>query len=138
MSNSLFPTLSSIGWTSNLGEKLDYALAHFFESEETQTYLYPGQIADVHSIIARNVHDISGMIGDLSSTLNLYLKGMFDYAEVEGEDVSKKKGDNSNRVTISLKIKVGDNQKQVVTRKFVNFKFNKFESIINASNYGQR
>ena len=132
------PTLSYVGWTRNTAEKLDFALAHFFESEETQTYLYPGQIADVHSIIARNVHNNDEMVIEMSSLLTTYLRTIFDHAEVEGVNISKEKNDPKDRIEIAMKIRVKDNDNQVMRQKFISYEFNRFKSITEASNYGAR
>lgn len=136
--SKMMPTLSHVGWTRNTAEKLDFALAHFFESEETQTYLFPGQIADVHSIIARNVHDNDALIVDMASLLTQYLRTLFDHAEVEGVNISKEKNDPKDRIEIAMRIRVKDEENQIMMQRFVNYEFNRFKSITEVSNYGVR
>lgn len=131
-----FPTLSMVGWTTNTAEQLDFALAHFFECEYSQSYLYADKIADVHSIIANNVENVGNMVSEMASKLELYLSTIFDHVKVEG--LYPIKEDNDNRVEIKIDIKIKNDDEFIDSSKYVNYKFNKFQSITNYSNYGVR
>ena len=131
-----FPTLSMVGWTTNTAEQLDYALAHFFECEYSQSYLYSDKIADVHSIIADNVENIPNMVSALAGRLELYLSSIFDQVSVLG--VYPLTDEKDNRVEIKLSIRIKNNDSILDSEKYVNYRFNKFKSITNFSNYGVR
>ena len=131
-----FPTLSMVGWTTNTAEQLDYALAHFFECEYSQSYLYSDKIADVHAIIADNVENIPNMVSALAGRLELYLSSIFDQVSVLG--VYPLTDEKDNRVEIKLSIRIKNNDSILDSEKYVNYRFNKFKSITNFSNYGVR
>lgn len=146
------PTLSAIGWTNSLTEKLDFALAHWFECEPSLSYLYQGEekAISVQRMIAENPSDIEALINQMATGLNQYLRNIFDHAEVTGINVSREKNNGryvqaeskvGDRVEIKMEIRVIDkdeqgNLKQQNEVRFANFKFNKFTSITGVSNYG--
>lgn len=135
MSKSL-ATLSAAGWVKTTAQKLDFKLAWFFEAEEPQSYLYRGEIADIHAIIARNSHDPNSAVQDLEISLKEYLLKDFDHVEVEGINISEEEDDPRARVKIKLIIRVHNDGQVFEVNKFVYFKYNKFKEIINAQNYG--
>lgn len=126
-------TLSPIGWASSVDDKLDNALSNFFCAEETQTYLFPGKIADVHTAIYEGGHDMERVQTQLVDGLQNFLRNVFDDANVNSLDVSKALDEKSNRVKILLSIYIRDRDISRNVKKIAEFD-NKFQKIVDANN----
>lgn len=137
--SKLFPTLSAIGWTDILTEKLDFALSHWFAAEPSLSYLYHdgehGAIS-VQRMIAENPTDIDKIVNDIAVGLTSYLSTIFDKAEVLGVNLSKEKNDKDDRSEIKVEIRVQDDNEVIQDVRFAYFRFNRFVSITRVNNYG--
>lgn len=71
---SVVPTFSPSGWVTNVLEKADFMLAHFFTTQKSQTHFYKDKlkVTSYQSLIAD-----AGSDGELTSNLNTYLGQYF-------------------------------------------------------------
>lgn len=76
------PTLSDRGWVTSPNEKIDMLLAHFFESDAIQSYIYGNQIANFQSLLALYSNDRDGLQLALGDKLTGYITRHFDSASV--------------------------------------------------------
>lgn len=98
------PSLSDRGWISNPSEKADQLLAWFFATDAAQSYLYTGNVTDVHDLLQRFGDDILGLCAEMQDRLDRYLTPHFDQVVV---DVTSSIADNpSSKVTVSIAIQV--------------------------------
>lgn len=72
---AVVPTFSPSGWVSNVLEKADFMLAHFFCTQKSQTHFYKDKlnVTSYQSLIAD-----AGSDGELASNLNSYLGTYFE------------------------------------------------------------
>lgn len=82
-SNKLLPTLSSDDWVEGTEKKADYLLAHFFESDYSQTSLYLGRISSLSWVIQEGNNDMNRTLSLLRATINDYLSRYFESVETE-------------------------------------------------------
>lgn len=82
-SNKLLPTLSSDDWVDGTEKKADYLLAHFFESDYSQTSLYLGKISSLSWVIQEGNNDMNKTLSLLRTTINDYLSRYFESVETE-------------------------------------------------------
>lgn len=107
------PTLSMKGWIKNPTERLDYALAYFFESNKSESYVFQDNIVSAQAIIQKHGNDLTGLINDLQDTMQTYLSRQFDSVSVEVTDTSPDAiRDISSKVTINIYCLVTHDGKQ--------------------------
>jgi len=83
ISRKLLPTLSSDNWVDDSEKKADYLLAHFFESDYSQTSLYLGKISSLSWVIQEGNNDMPKTLSLLRTTINDYLSRYFNSVETE-------------------------------------------------------
>lgn len=81
--NKLLPTLSTDHWVDDTSKKADYILAHFFESDYSQTALYVGHISSLAWVIREANGDMSKTENLLTQTLKTYMDRYFENVVVE-------------------------------------------------------
>lgn len=79
----LLPTLSDDGWVSDSRKKADYLLAHFFESDYSQTALYLGNVSSLSWVMQEGNNDMPKTVRLLRDTINDYLSRYFESVETE-------------------------------------------------------
>ena len=80
-------TLGPDGWATSPQKKFEYAIAHFFASEYSQTYLFPGNISSLTWIVQTAQGDMPKFISLLETTLTGYLSTMFNNVVVEANEI---------------------------------------------------
>lgn len=100
------PTFSPSGWVGNALEKVDFMLAHFFETQKSQTHFYKdkSKVTSYQSLIADAATD-GELAANLNSYLNTYLSTQFDNVQMDCQ-VS---GANDDPDNIQLTIQIGCN-----------------------------
>jgi hypothetical protein len=99
------PTLSTLGFVTDNVNKFDFLLSYFYLSDYNQTYLYHDHVVSLPRIIEKNGNNINGVISDLKSNLDTFLRRYYDSAEITVE-VGNVVGDNSSNITLNLGIVV--------------------------------
>lgn len=87
MSQITIGTLSSDGWVSAPMKKFDYAIAHFFASEYSQTHIFKGNISSLPYIVQESQGNMQDFCSSLEKTLTSYLNSMFQNVVVEATEV---------------------------------------------------
>ncbi len=89
MNTIVVPTLSLDGWVKSTPERADYLMAHFFESEYSQTAFYKDKVSSFQWIIQKNQGDMTATVRMLKNTLTDYFSRYFTnvVVEVNHEDI---------------------------------------------------
>ena len=101
------PTLSTQGWVTDLGGKIDMLLAHFFLSDYNQTYLYPGRVTSLPELVQRCGGDARELVVLLRRALMDYLTRYYPSVTVEAS-IPSEDVDPSSRVELTLRISIND------------------------------
>lgn len=72
--NPAVPTLSTLGWITNVAEKIDILLAHWVESDAEQDSIYAGKISNLQEIVQKYSDDPSSMANGIQRSLKTYLE----------------------------------------------------------------
>lgn len=80
---TVVPTLSSVGWAKSPAEKADALLAHFYEADYYQTYLYSGQVTNVQYVMEQYGHDVILVAQQLRESLHTYLSRYYDLVNID-------------------------------------------------------
>lgn len=130
------PTLSPFGWITDPVNKLDYLWCHFFEADAGLSYLNPNTTYNIQDIFGTYRTDPRGFVNRLEEVLRLYFQSFFQEAEVVVEDTSEKNDDPGMNVTITAKINVIENGMNYGIDQVVNYRNNKFNTVLRRNNYG--
>lgn len=78
----LLPTFSTSGWVKNPLEAIDFMLAHFFETQKSQSHFHKGLVTSYQSILADS--SSTGQIAtELESKLGDFLKTQFSNVQLD-------------------------------------------------------
>lgn len=131
---ALMPTLSTFGWVSNPYEKLDFALAHFFESDRLQSTIYPNSVSSFQWILQNNSNNPAAAADQVRGVLNTYLQRYYDTAivsvSVEPEDVKKP----GTRTIMKLAVTVTQDGKEYDAHRLALLSDGKFLQFVNINN----
>lgn len=131
----LLPTLSSDDWVTDTRKKADYILAHFFESDYSQTSLYLGHVSSLAWVIHEGNGDMSKTENLLTSTLKLYLERYFQTVVVEVKVNTKNQP--SSYVYLDLYISFNDEDGiQHTLYRMLELLDGKLSRVITQNNYG--
>ena len=127
------PSLSSLGWITDSGNKADMLLAHFFESEKSQTFLYGSNVSSLQFIIQQFAGSIDNMLANIKSTLETYLGRYYDLvsATVSSDAATT---DQSGSVTITIRCRVSECGNTFDVAKSISVVNSKITKIININN----
>lgn len=131
---TMIPTLSTFGWVTNALEKLDFALAHFFESDKLQTVIYGKNISSFQWIIQRNSNNPYAAAEQVRSVLNTYLLRYYDAAVTS---VSVRPEDEKNpgtRTILQLSLTVSQDGVQYDAQRLALLNNGQFMNFINLNN----
>lgn len=70
-------SLSAKGWITDVPNVLDFLMAHFYESEYTQSTLYYGKISNLQYLVQKYGGDPDQFVAGLTNTLQEYLGRYF-------------------------------------------------------------
>lgn len=107
MATTSVPSLSTLGFISDLSGKLDILLSHFFLSDYNQTFFYKEFVTSLPRIIEKNGSNIKGVASDLERGLQTYFLRYFTTADVNVSyptDIE----DPSGKVEMTVNIGVND------------------------------
>jgi len=134
MSSTPVPTLSPNGWVNTPEGKTDILMSHFFVSEESQSYLYAGNITSLPAIINKYCNDIDKCCSAIAGSLEEYLARYFDMATAEvTSDVRTVTGTS---VSISVYCSIVDQGMQYSVGHLINVTDSKINKIIKLNNTG--
>lgn len=134
-SKVLVPSLSEDSWASGSIKVADILLSHFFLSDYSQTYLYPGMVSSLPWILQETQKDMPRTLSLTQSTLSNYFNKHFNNVVVEVSEVENKT--NPSKAQISLYIRFTDSEnKDYVMGKLLEIADTKITKIINQNNYG--
>lgn len=77
------PCLGSLGWTSDLKNKFDLLLGHFFVSDYKQTHLYYGNVSSLPRIMEQAGNLLDPALAMVKDALDAYLRRYYDSVNVE-------------------------------------------------------
>lgn len=76
------PSISTHGWVTDPGQKLDRLLAYFFTSRHNQDYLFAGRVSSMQRILAENSYNPNKCIPAVEVQLNAFLKNYFSSVNI--------------------------------------------------------
>lgn len=131
------PTLSTSGWVKAPSEKADFLLAHFYESDKFQTYLYGQNVTNLQYIIEQTGHDAIAVTQRLRTELETYLGRYYDSALVDVTIADSTTTDAGSQLTIRVFCRVTENGKDYSFGKMIMAMNSKLEKVVDLNNYEQ-
>lgn len=135
MSTISVPTLSTFGWVSTPSEKIDFLLAHYVNSEKTQTALFGQNVANLQWVIFNNADDMPGTCRELESSLKNYLARYYpEGVSVETRYTLDDPQLSETRVKITLSIHFKENSIEYSATGLIRMIDSKFENFTRTNN----
>jgi hypothetical protein len=135
MGKNVVPTLSPAGFVDNIIDKADFLFAHVFESDRSQSYIYPNGVMSVAWFIQEYGHDISTLTMQLRLGLEAYFSSYFDAVAINViSDANETNLTNSVNLTISAH--VVDDGVDYSLANLVEITNSKVNKVIRINNYG--
>lgn len=135
MSTISVPTLSTFGWVSTPAEKIDFLLAHYVNSEKTQTALFGQNVANLQWVIFNNADDMPGTCRELESSLKNYLVRYYpEGVSVETRYTLDDPQLSETRVKITLSIHFKENSIEYSATGLIRMIDSKFENFTRTNN----
>ena len=129
------PSLSADSWVTDSSLQADYLLAQAYETNFSQSQLYPGKITSIAKIIQENNNNVGGTCSALTKTLTEYFSRYFNNVVVEVKQTPASVASGSSLVEIEMYISVTDNKGVVISLgkllDITNSKINMVKNIIN-------
>jgi len=90
---AILPTFSHVGWVTNPLERIDYLIAHFFETQKSQTHFYN----DIHSFqsILGDGNTLDEVREKLIQYMTSYIATQFNNVELD-VDIEPKSGNEDD------------------------------------------
>ena len=130
-----FPSLSQDSWVTDSSLQADYLLAQAYETNYSQSQLYPGKVTSIAKIIQENNNNIGGTCTALAKSLTEYFSRYFHNVVVEVKQTSASVASGSSLAEIEMYISVTDNKGVVISLgkllDITNSKINMVKNIIN-------
>ena len=107
MKPSVYPTLTTTGWTKDIGVVVEDIIANAFASNADQSYLYDGNVFSVQKVIADTMPDVPALIDKLENGFKNALETVLDVASVSvtHADEASARGDTAGvRLIISITV----------------------------------
>lgn len=76
------PVLGPEGWVLSAQKKLDYAMAHAYASDTSQTSLFPGMVSSFSKVVKECQGDLLRARGEIEEMLETYLKRYFNKVDI--------------------------------------------------------
>jgi hypothetical protein len=127
------PTLTLSGWVTASAEKADYLIAHFFEADAAQSYLYNGNISSLQYIVEQYSNNIVALTQQLRTALEQYLGRYYDNCVVEVTS-NDNATNTTGSITLSLYVRVSDDGQTYSFGKLLQISNNKISKIIDMNN----
>ena len=129
------PSLSASGWVYATAEKASLLMAHFFESDYLQSYLYRGKISNIQQLIQEYGNDIINFQSQLTSALELYLGRYYQVANVR-VTTSDNTGTLAGSVNVSIQADVTENGNTYSIGKLVSINNSIVRTVVNLNDFG--
>jgi hypothetical protein len=126
------PTLSAAGWVYSASEKADMLIAHWYESNASQSLIYGSAVSNAQVLIERFGHDIVELSIRIKSALISYLSAY--YQDVTVNISTDEKTALNGRVTVTIECNVVENGKVYSFGKLLTLFNSKIEKIISITN----
>jgi len=136
MANAPAPTMSDRGWVTNPGEKADFLLSWFYESDAAQTYIYKGQVRNVQDMLERYGDDISSIVIEMQQGLEQYFQRYYDDAIVQVSANDDPTLNPTNAITLTISAQVTQDGKTYSVAGLVQEVNSRFQRVINYVNTG--
>lgn len=112
MSNIFFPSLSEDGWVTSYQQIADLSLAHFFESDYSQTQIYFGNVSSFSYILQQYNGNLTETATEVESVLTNYLSSMLNNVSVSATlDPTQ----NTSSSSITLYVSFTDELNKTIT-----------------------
>lgn len=138
---AVVPTLSSNGWVRSPAEKADFLLAHFYEGDKFQTYLYGENVTNLQWCIEKWGHNIVALCDQIKRALEVYMGRYFDSASVQvtsnDNRIYNAEPNQSSEITLRVVIDVTENGQTYSVARLIVASDSKFQRVINLNNDGQ-
>ena len=95
------PTLSRMGWVTDIHPKVDFLLAHWVRSDKRQNPLLPQHTHNLQWILHKKSGDPRGICQDIMADLSTYFGKYFEDVVVDASAVN----DNDDGSSINFHIK---------------------------------
>lgn len=129
------PTLSLDGWVYSTVSKADYLMAHFLESEKSQTALYGASVSSLQFIIQDKQSSITDCCIVIRDTLGSYFSSYFDNVKVDTS--YKNAAPNSSMVIIDISLSfTGPDGKEFLLTRLVDLLDSKIQRVRILNNTG--
>jgi hypothetical protein len=126
------PSLSSAGWVTAPADKADLIMAHFFEAEKSQTFLYGDNVTSLQWLVEQFGNNPTSMTQELRDALNVYLNRYYTGVIVNINVVD----DGTPRYELRVFIQVTEDGKQYSFGKLLQVTNSKISKIISLNNDG--
>lgn len=136
MANAPAPTMSDRGWVTNPGEKADFLLSWFYESDAAQTYIYKGKVLNVQNLLEQYGSDIPAIVSEMQILLEAYFQSYFDAAIVQVSANDDPAVNPTNAITLTIAAQVTQDGKQYSVAGLVQEVNSRFMRVINYTNTG--
>jgi hypothetical protein len=136
MANAPAPTMSDRGWVTNPGEKADFLLSWFYESDAAQTYIYKGKVLNIQNLLERYGSDISAIVTEMQQGLEAYFQSYYDAAIVQVTANDDPSINPSNAITLTVAAQVKQNGETYSVSGLVQQVNSRFVRVTNYVNTG--
>lgn len=136
MANAPVPTMSDRGWVSNPGEKADWLLSWFYESDAAQTYIYKGQVQNVQDLLERYGNNIADIVSEMQLGLESYFQRYYDTAIVQVTSNDDPNVNPTNAITLNIAAQVVQDGVKYSVSGLVQGVNSRFQRVINYTNTG--
>lgn len=136
MANAPAPTMSDRGWVTNPGEKADFLLSWFYETDIAQTYIYKGKAINVQALLEQYGNDIAAICNEMQLMLEAYFQAYFDAAIVQVSANDNPSINPSNAITLTITAQVTQDGNQYSVSGLVQEVNSRFMRVINYVNTG--
>lgn len=136
MANAPAPTMSDRGWVTNPGEKADFLLSWFYESDAAQTYIYKGKVLNIQNLLERYGSDIGAITTEMQQGLEQYFQSYFDSAIVQVTSNDDPSVNPSNAITLTVAAQVKQDGQTYSVAGLVQQVNSRFQRVLNYVNTG--
>lgn len=138
MINRPVATMTRRGFITDPVEKVDFILAHFFETLPSQSWLFRNENVSVQSLVAKHTGDPLGLISDLNDKLNTVFLKYFSSAQVSVELANEAEFNINGRADIKVFITVVQNNKSYDIERHLRDYKSVFRLVVEQVNHGER
>lgn len=94
-------TFSPSGWVTNPLEIVDFMLAYFFLTQQSQTHFHPAFVTSYQSLLADNAPD-DNLAGAIENAFIAYMSTEFTNVQLNVKVAGKDNDENNNEQTVTI------------------------------------